>query len=190
MRGKSCASHLAQYGSAERTSSSTSSVTWSSPSWTATRTIASAAISTQNHAATRHASRCVFLSSMHLAHSPCHLSMRSSVCPIPPLPARVHGVALDVGGGCGCSSETFSRSVPSHMPPRPSPPSSRAPVSPGLTCPLSSYVAYGTCDRKDRALTLCFCPPQNFGPDIQKDIDTVKDDCFQCRAAAARRVPA
>ena len=32
--------------------------------------------------------------------------------------------------------------------------------------------------------------PQNFGPDIQKDIDTVKDDCFQCRAAAARRVPA
>ena len=31
---------------------------------------------------------------------------------------------------------------------------------------------------------------QNFGPDIQKDVDTVKDDCFQCRAAAARKVPA
>lgn len=31
---------------------------------------------------------------------------------------------------------------------------------------------------------------KNFGPDIQKDVDTVKDDCFQCRAAAARRVPA
>ncbi|KAI0738854.1 hypothetical protein C8Q80DRAFT_1202434 [Daedaleopsis nitida] len=31
---------------------------------------------------------------------------------------------------------------------------------------------------------------RNFGPDIQKDIDTVKDDCFQCRAAAARRIPA
>ena len=83
-----------KYEVAERTSSSTSSVTWSSPSWTATRTIASAAISTQNHAATRHASRCVFLSSMHLAHSPCHLSMRSSVCPSPHCPHVCMGSRL------------------------------------------------------------------------------------------------
>ncbi|KAL4247907.1 TAZ-type domain-containing protein [Abortiporus biennis] len=31
---------------------------------------------------------------------------------------------------------------------------------------------------------------KNFGPDVQKDIDTVNDDCFQCRAAAARKLPA
>ncbi|KAL6300659.1 hypothetical protein BKA93DRAFT_800626 [Sparassis latifolia] len=30
---------------------------------------------------------------------------------------------------------------------------------------------------------------KNYGPDVQKDIDTVKDDCFQCRAAAARTPP-
>ncbi|KAH9889885.1 hypothetical protein C8Q73DRAFT_705793 [Cubamyces lactineus] len=30
---------------------------------------------------------------------------------------------------------------------------------------------------------------KNFGPEVQKDIDTVKDECFQCRAAAARRLP-
>ncbi|KAI0793108.1 hypothetical protein BC629DRAFT_1581950 [Irpex lacteus] len=30
---------------------------------------------------------------------------------------------------------------------------------------------------------------KNFGPDVQKDIDTVNDECFQCRAAAARRLP-
>ncbi|GJE92587.1 hypothetical protein PsYK624_087420 [Phanerochaete sordida] len=30
---------------------------------------------------------------------------------------------------------------------------------------------------------------KNFGPDIQRDVDTVNDDCFQCRAAAARTVP-
>lgn len=30
---------------------------------------------------------------------------------------------------------------------------------------------------------------KNFGPDIQQDVDTVNDECFQCRAAAARRVP-
>ncbi|OBZ71345.1 hypothetical protein A0H81_08893 [Grifola frondosa] len=30
---------------------------------------------------------------------------------------------------------------------------------------------------------------KNFGPDVEKDIDTVKDECFQCRATAARRLP-
>ncbi|KAI0642848.1 hypothetical protein C8Q79DRAFT_1002679 [Trametes meyenii] len=30
---------------------------------------------------------------------------------------------------------------------------------------------------------------KNFGPEVQKDVDTVKDECFQCRAAAARRLP-
>lgn len=28
---------------------------------------------------------------------------------------------------------------------------------------------------------------QDYGADVQKVIDTVNDDCFQCRAAAARR---
>lgn len=32
-------------------------------------------------------------------------------------------------------------------------------------------------------------PLQNFGAEVQKDIDTVKDECFQCRAAAARTLP-
>ncbi|KAF9810518.1 hypothetical protein IEO21_06879 [Rhodonia placenta] len=30
---------------------------------------------------------------------------------------------------------------------------------------------------------------KNFGAEVQKDIDTVKDECFQCRAAAARTLP-
>ena len=29
-------------------------------------------------------------------------------------------------------------------------------------------------------------PIQNWGPEVQKDIDTVNDDCFACRAKAAR----
>ncbi|KAI0073001.1 hypothetical protein K474DRAFT_275486 [Panus rudis PR-1116 ss-1] len=32
------------------------------------------------------------------------------------------------------------------------------------------------------------CLP-NFGPDVQKVVDTVNDECFQCRAAAARKIP-
>lgn len=44
--------------------------------------------------------------------------------------------------------------------------------------------------RREISLTLHLpLSTQNFGPDIQKDVDTVNDDCFQCRAAAARRVP-
>jgi len=30
---------------------------------------------------------------------------------------------------------------------------------------------------------------KNYGPDVQKIVDTVDDDCFACRAAAARQVP-
>ncbi|KAA1472327.1 hypothetical protein DENSPDRAFT_838565 [Dentipellis sp. KUC8613] len=30
---------------------------------------------------------------------------------------------------------------------------------------------------------------QTYGPEVQKDIDTVNDECFSCRAAAARRPP-
>lgn len=32
-----------------------------------------------------------------------------------------------------------------------------------------------------------FAVSQDYGADVQKVIDTVNDDCFQCRAAAARR---
>ncbi|PCH40449.1 hypothetical protein WOLCODRAFT_88715 [Wolfiporia cocos MD-104 SS10] len=31
---------------------------------------------------------------------------------------------------------------------------------------------------------------KNFGPDVQKDVDNVRDECFQCRAAAARTLQA
>ncbi|KAI0727124.1 hypothetical protein C8Q72DRAFT_841908 [Fomitopsis betulina] len=30
---------------------------------------------------------------------------------------------------------------------------------------------------------------KNYGQEVQKDIDVVKDYCFQCRATAARTVP-
>ncbi|OCH87931.1 hypothetical protein OBBRIDRAFT_813895 [Obba rivulosa] len=30
---------------------------------------------------------------------------------------------------------------------------------------------------------------RNFGAEVQKDIDTVKDECFQCRAKAHRTLP-
>lgn len=32
-----------------------------------------------------------------------------------------------------------------------------------------------------------FALSQDYGADVQKVIDTVNDDCYQCRAAAARR---
>ncbi|EKM49854.1 uncharacterized protein PHACADRAFT_106638, partial [Phanerochaete carnosa HHB-10118-sp] len=47
------------------------------------------------------------------------------------------------------------------------------------------------CERSLKHTKNCRDPAciKNFGPDLQKDVDTVNDDCFQCRTAAARRVP-
>lgn len=42
--------------------------------------------------------------------------------------------------------------------------------------------------RQPRRL-ISLSPYQNYGLEVQKDIDTVNDYCFACRAAAARRVP-
>ncbi|KAL1950030.1 hypothetical protein VTO73DRAFT_5152 [Trametes versicolor] len=78
-------------------------------------------------------------------------------------------------------------------------------VSSSCGCP-GSVRAYGAGARRRKCATpsvgKCVIPvaaaapgssPEayviNFGPDVQKDVDTVKDECFQCRAAAARRLP-
>lgn len=34
-----------------------------------------------------------------------------------------------------------------------------------------------------------FHPGQHYGPEVQKVVDTVDNDCFACRAAAARSPP-
>jgi len=35
----------------------------------------------------------------------------------------------------------------------------------------------------------CSTPGQHYGPEVQKVVDTVDNDCFACRAAAARSPP-
>ena len=39
------------------------------------------------------------------------------------------------------------------------------------------------------AFPLSITPGQHYGPEVQKVVDTVDNDCFACRAAAARSPP-
>ncbi|KAI0262395.1 hypothetical protein BC834DRAFT_828960, partial [Gloeopeniophorella convolvens] len=50
----------------------------------------------------------------------------------------------------------------------------------------SSKCEYSIFHQKGCRDSVCI---KHYGPEVQKVVDTVDNDCFACRAAAARRVP-
>ena len=187
-------------------SCSTSSVTWSSPSWTATRTDASAATSTPKAAGTPDASRYAPVRTVSwrvdvaagraaAAHAQAKRGCASVAVVLLCWSSLSSSGATREDGGA--QTRASAPCVASFLAADPlaEPLSSSSDRDSG-TPPLTSFLFSAFLSASSfafRALQRQRAPSavhQNFGPDIQKDIDTVKDDCFQCRAAAARRVPA